>query len=69
MVDPVLKSPIMISNPSDCVILIPDLSEVKAAVIPVEPETAFIASFIAVRSVTDVIVAVICDVVELPKVR
>jgi hypothetical protein len=45
--------------------LIPDLSEVRAAVIPVEPETAFIASFIAVRSVVDVIVAVICDVVEL----
>ena len=65
LVEPVVKSPMMISYPSDCVILIPALSDVKAAVIPVEPETAFIASFIAVRSVTDVIVAVICDVVEL----
>ena len=46
-------------------ILIPDLSDVKAAVTPVEPDTAFIASLIAVKSVVDVIVAVISDVVEL----
>ena len=38
-------------------ILIPDLSDVKAAVIPVEPDTALIASFIDVTSVVDVIVA------------
>ena len=46
-------------------ILIPALSEDNAAVIPVEPETAFIASLIAVKSVVDVMVAVIWDVVVL----
>ena len=50
-------------------ILIPDLSDVKAAVTPVEPDTAFIASLIAVKSVVDVIVAVISDVVEKPDIK
>ena len=47
------------------VILIPALSEVSVATIPVEPLTELIASFNAVKSLTDVIVAVTVEAVEL----
>ena len=55
----------IMSYPSACVRSTPDLSEVKAAVIPVDPETELIASFIEVKSVVEVIVAVIVESVEL----
>ena len=64
-VDPVVTSPIIISYPSACVIITPDLSDVSAAVIPVDPETEFIASLIDVKSVVVVIVAVMVEVVVL----
>ena len=49
--------------------LIPALSDVNAAVIPVAPLTALIASFIDVKSFVAVIVAVTVDAAELFPLR
>ena len=64
-VDPVDTSPIITSYPSAWVISTPDLSDVRAAVIPVDPDTALMASLIDVKSVVAVIVAVMVEVVAL----